>query len=153
MNKEITEKDKANYKKLAMGVVSAHPADLAITNAQAKMTLKALRDELPEGSSDELVITFMASFVYLASRIMSLPMEKAVTTLQSLFDHYTLAMASLMGVYDLDALADDEGAKSYEEAMTAMLRDQHEAADKPKGAEPVEGIVPINPRGSTMGYL
>ena len=116
--RDYSDKEKKHYQSLAALVVKTHRHDIAKVNASAKVAIKVLRDNCPDLDDDALV-TVMTSICYLMVRIMQLPMAEAWEMIEGVFDNYALAVASMLGVYDLDSTVD-----SGEEAKLNKLYDE-----------------------------
>lgn len=123
--KEYTDREKQHYRALAAIVVKSHPRELAQLNANAKMAIKVMRESLPE-ANDDTIMTVMGSICFLMARIMQLPMAEAFETVEGIFDNYSLAIASMLGVYDLDAVPNKKETADMEKLFDDVMRRAHQ---------------------------
>ena len=116
----ISDELKERYK-AATEIVYSHRGDRkAEFNKRAQSAIDVMRETLPD-LDDTKVFTVLSSIAYLLSTFMLTPLAKAGTDIEELFDAYTLASASLLGIVDL---ADESAPVSQAELeKRAMLEE------------------------------
>ena len=119
--REYTEKEKNQYRSLAAIVVKSHPTNVARMNASAKMAIKVMQDACPEADEDTL-FAFMGSVCFLMARLMQLPMSEASEVIEGVFDNYALAIASMLGVYDLDCVPNAQETAELNKLFDDVLK-------------------------------
>ncbi len=119
--KEYTDKEKQHYRSLAAIVAKSHPSKLAQLNANAKMAIKVMRNSCPD-ADDDTIMAFMGSVCFLMARIMQLPMAEAWEVIEGVFDNYALAIASMIGVYDLDSVPNQKETAEMERLFDDVIK-------------------------------
>lgn len=132
---EITETDKERYLNTSNLIYADRGDRKAEFNQKAAAQIKMMRETLPD-LDDKTVFVIFSSVAYLMSTIMMAPLAKAGPDVEELFDTFTLAAASLIGVVDLDdaAPAPTPAELEKKELMAEIERLRGELA-KPDGGE------------------